>query len=153
MMKHPGRRIRNSAQAGFTLIETICAAAILSLAIAGLTNLTATSAALRQTGMQKDAAMRAAERQIATIIASDFATIPATWDNFAFTVGIEGKVGNALHAPPGDADNLPGIVRITAPTGDASQLVDIFVTIDWVSPHGPSTLTRRMRLSRLGSGS
>lgn len=152
MMNHPGRRLRNSARSGFTLIETVCAAAILALAIAGLTNLTATSAALRQTGEQKDAAVRAAESQIATIVAADFATIPGTFDNTGFAVTLDGKVANALRPLPGDADNLPGIVRITAPTGNPAELVDIFVTVEWISPHGPETLTRRMRLSRLGSG-
>jgi hypothetical protein len=152
-MHHLGTGTRRRARAGITLIETVVAAAILAVAIAGLTNLSATSAALHQTGVEKEAAVRAAERELAEIVASDFPTIPAAWNNVGFTVGLEGHAGNALRAPPGDADGLPGNVQITAPTGQPDQLVDILVTVEWISPHGPETLARRMRLSRIGSGS
>jgi len=134
-----------------TLIETACAAAILALAVAGLTNVSATSAALHRAGVEKAAAMRAAERQLSTILASDFATLTADWDGTGFAAGIEGKAGMALRSLPGDADEMPGSVSITAPTGNAAELVDILVRVEWVSAHGPANLTRRMRLSRLGS--
>ena len=153
-MQHQGPRTRKQrARAGITLVETVISAAILAVAIAGLTNLSATSAALHQTGVEKDAAVRAAERELSEIIASDFPTIPATWNNAGFNVGLEGEVGNALRAPPGDFDGLPGNVQITAPTGNPAALLDILVTVEWISPHGPEVLARRMRLSRLGSGS
>jgi len=153
-MQHQGTRNRpRRACAGITLVETVVAAAILAVAIAGLTNLSATSAALHQTGVEKDAAVRAAERELSEIVASDFPTIPALWNNFGFNVGLEGQAGNALRAPPGDFDGMPGNVQITAPTGQPSELVDILVTVEWISPHGPETLSRRMRLSRIGSGS
>ena len=46
-----------------TLIETICAAAILAVGISGLTNLSAASAAMHQTGVQKELAVRVAEQR------------------------------------------------------------------------------------------
>jgi len=125
---------------------------ILALAIIGLTSVAAASANLHQAGIQKSAALRAAERQLATIVATDFATIPATWSGTGFAVGIEGKAGMALRAPPNDADGLPGNVQITAPTGNADELIEIALRVDWISRHGPESVTRRMRLSRLGSG-
>ena len=135
-----------------SLIETICAAAILAVGISGLTNLSAASAAMHQTGVEKELAVRIAERQLATIVATDFLNIPA-FDNTGFACAFDGYAVAALRAVPGDADGLAGYVRILAPTGNAAELVEIVVRIDWVSPHGPQTLERRMRLSRIGSGS
>jgi hypothetical protein len=134
-----------------TLIETICAAAILAVAIVGLTNVTATSAALHRAGVEKSAAMRAAERQLATVVASDFATLQADWNGAGFAVGLEGKGGAALRPLPNDPDGMAGSVQVTAPSGDPAELVEIAVRVDWVSAHGPQALVRRMRLSRLGS--
>ena len=45
-----------------SLVETACAVAILAIAIAGLTNVAATSAALHQTRLEKDTALRAVEK-------------------------------------------------------------------------------------------
>ena len=136
-----------------SLVETSCAAAILALAIGGLTNLAATSASLHAFGLEKNVAVRAVERQLATVMASDFATITADWNGDGFAVGMEGAAGSALNAVPGDADGLPGSIAITAPTGDADELVEIEVRVDWNSSNGPAAVARRMRLSRLGSGS
>jgi hypothetical protein len=154
-MQHPGtkRVVRPSRRcAGITLIETICAAAILAVAISGLTNLSAASAALHQTGLQKELAVRVAERELATIVSADWADVP-TFDGNDFAVAFEGYGTPALRALPGDADQLPGSVQILAPTGLPAELVEIIVRVDWISPHGPQSLQRRMRLSRIGSGS
>jgi len=146
--RRPRRRV-----AGMSLVETSCATAILALAIGGLTNLAATTAALHQFGVEKSAAVRAIEREIAAIVASDFTKLTANWNGAGFVVQLEGTTGKGLVAQKGDADKLPGSVIVTAPTGDASELVEIEVRVDWVCKHGPTSLVRRVQLSRLGSGS
>ena len=135
-----------------SLVETSCASTILALAIAGLTNIAATSANIHKLGVQKSAAIRAVERQVATIVASDFDKLIADWNNVGFQAGIDGKAGSALQAPPGDADKLPGRIEVSAPTGQPSELIEIFVRVDWLAPSGRATVSRRLLLSRLGSG-
>jgi hypothetical protein len=136
-----------------SLVETSCAAAILALAIAGLTNVAATSASLHKLGVQKAAAVRAVERQMAAVVASNFATLPATWNNVGFTAGLEGEAGAALQAVKGDADGLPGSIVVSAPTGKPTELLEILVRVDWQAPHGPAGVSRRLLISRIGTGS
>ena len=135
-----------------SLVESCCAVAILAVAIAGLTNLAATTAALHQFGKEKGAAVRAVQREIATIAASDFAGLVANFDGAGFAAGLEEAGGTGLRPLEGDDDGMPGRVRVTAPTGNAAQLVEIEVRVDWICRHGPAAVVRRVRLSSLGTG-
>jgi hypothetical protein len=134
-----------------TLVETMCSATVLAVAIAALSNLSASAGALHLTGTQKAAALRTVERQLAQIAATPFDDMQATWDGASFGVTLEGKAAEALRAFANDADGQPGAIAVTAPTGLPSELLEIQVRADWISPNGPQSLARRLRVSRVGS--
>lgn len=144
-----GRRRR---ERGLTLIETVCAAVVLALAILGLSQVALSANAMQQSGVQKAAALREVERQLATIQSSDFTTIVATYDGAGFGVILDGATAEALPALANDADGRPGLVTVTAPTGDPDALLEVRVRIDWQGRNGPQSVGRTLRLSRVGSG-
>ncbi len=145
------RRRRSSG--GFTLIEVMVVAMMLAVAILGMSQISNVSAALRALGREKAAAVRTLDRQVAAIQATNFAAIPARWNNTGFEVALEDKGRAILHPLPGDADGMPGNVSVSAPNGDPSQLLEIRVRIDWNGAHGPQHVQRIVRLSALGAGS
>lgn len=136
-----------------TLIEVLIATVILTTAVLGLSMVSATTNDLRAAGLEKAAAMHAAEAQLAAVEATDFTQIIAQHNNRGFAVTLPGKVGNALDAVPGDADGMPGLITITAPTGDAAHLLEIDVKVIWKGRHGSQQVERIMRLSSLGASS
>jgi Tfp pilus assembly protein PilV len=136
-----------------TLIEVLIATVILTTAVLGLSIVSATTNDLRAAGLEKAAALHAVEAQLSAVEATDFAQIIATHNNRGFAVTLPGKVGNALDAVQGDADGLPGIITVTAPTGDAAHLLEIDVKVIWHGRHGNQQVERIMRLSSLGASS
>ena len=142
----------------------MCAVAVLAVAIVGLTSVAATSAAVHRAGIQKNAAMRSIEKRIATISSTAFANILATYNNRNFDevgiVGVDsvngsiygGASATALDALATDGDHEPGRITVTVPTGaNAAELLEVLLQVVWQSPCGPETVTRRVRLSRLGT--
>ena len=149
----PGRRRHAAAERGFTLIETLIVASTLAVAILGMSQLSNITSALRRTGLEKAAAARAVDRELATITASNFTQIPATFNNVGFDVILEDSGKAILHPLIGDADGKTGNVTVTAPDGDAGHEVEICVRVDWLGAHGPQHVQRTVRLSALGAGS
>jgi hypothetical protein len=145
-------RDRRRREGGLTLIETVCAAVVLALAILGLSRVALSANEMQQSGVQKAAALREVERQLATVQSSDFASIVATFDGTGFGVILDGAAAEALTAVPNDADGRPGLVTVTAPTGDPDALLEVQVRIDWLGRNGPQSVARTLRLSRVGSG-
>jgi prepilin-type N-terminal cleavage/methylation domain-containing protein len=138
---------------GFTMIEVLVVATMLAVAILGMSQISQVSAALRVAGREKAAAIRTLDREVASIQATNFASIPTRWDNTGFEVTLEDKGRAILHPLPGDVDGMPGNVAISAPNGDPAQLLEIRVRIDWNGTHGPQHVQRTVRLSALGAGS
>jgi prepilin-type N-terminal cleavage/methylation domain-containing protein len=151
MTKLQARRPRRDH--GMTLIEVMIAATILTTAVLGLSVVSVTTNELRATGQEKAAAMHAIERELSAVEATNFATIIATHNGRGFSVTLPGEVNTALRAVKGDADGLPGIISVTAPTGDPAHLLEIRVRILWQGRSGPQQLSRTFRLSSLGSSS
>jgi Tfp pilus assembly protein PilV len=145
------RRTLRAGERGITIIETLAAAAILSLAIAGLSNVAANSAAVHKSSQQKEAALRAIEQQLAVITATPIANIPGTYANTGFDVTLDGAQKTSMKALTTDADGQAGYVLVTAPTGNAAELVEVVVGVDWQGMHGTQSVSRRVRVSRLGS--
>jgi hypothetical protein len=137
---------------GFTLVEVLVVATTLAVAILGMSQISSISAALRKSGQEKAAAVRALDREVAIVTATNFTAIPGTWNNAGFEVTLEESGKAILHPLAGDADNMTGNVVVTAPTGDASKLIEIRVRIDWAGTHGPQHVQRIVRLSALGAG-
>lgn len=150
MMRQPGIQGRRG---GFTLIEVLIATAILVTAVLGLANVSVATGALRSTGVQKAAAIHAVERELAAVAATPFATIAATHDGRGFSVVLPGEATAALHALKTDGDGLPGVIHVTAPTGDPAHLLEIKVEIDWQGRSGPQHFERTIRLSSVGAAS
>lgn len=136
-----------------TLIETLTVATTLAIAVLGLAQISSAAQSLRATGVQKEAALRALDREVATVVATKFTDIPATWNNVGFAVTLEGKAHAALRALPGDGDGLPGLVSVSAPTGDATKLIEVRVRVDWNGASCPQHVLRIVRLAALGAGS
>jgi hypothetical protein len=136
-----------------TLIEVLIATVILTTAVLGLSMVSATTNDLRAAGLEKAAAMHAAESELAAVEATDFTQIVALHDGRGFTVTLPGKAAPALNAVPGDPDGLPGLITITAPTGDPAHLLEIDVRVVWRGRHGSQQVERILRLSSLGASS
>jgi prepilin-type N-terminal cleavage/methylation domain-containing protein len=150
MMKQPGH---SKHRGGFTLIEVLIATVILTTAVLGLANVSVTTGELRNTGVQKAAALHSVERELAAVAATPFANIQATHDGRGFSVTLPGEANAALHALKTDADGLPGVIHVTAPTGDPAHLLQIRVVIDWQGRSGPQHFERTVRLSSIGASS
>lgn len=138
---------------GFTLIEVMVVATMLAFAILGMSQISNVTAALRVAGREKSAAVRTLDREVAAIQATNFAAIPARWNNTGFEVALEDKGRAILHPLAGDIDGMPGNVAVSAPNGDPLQLLEVRVRIDWNGSHGPQHVQRIVRLSALGAGS
>ncbi len=136
-------------QRGLTIVETMVAAAILAIGISSLASVAGTSARLHQAGVQKAAALRGLDTEIATIQGASFATI-STYNGATFDIRVDGNTHNALAALASDADHHVGGVSVTAPTGNAAELVEVAVSVNWVGTNGNCSLVRRFRRSRLG---
>ncbi len=146
-------RARTRARRGLTLVETVCAATVLTVAVLGLSQVALTSSELRESGAQKAAATRAVQQQLAQVQASDFATLLATWNDTAFDVVLDGATHAGLRPQAGDVDGRAGRVVVTAPTGQPGELLEVLVRVDWVGANGPQSVARTLRVSRIGSGS
>lgn len=153
MMKQLGIGTRRARVGGFTLIEVMIATVILVTAVLGLANVSVTTGALHNTGVEKAAAIHSVERELAAVAATAFATIQATHDGRGFSVTLPGEANAALHALKTDGDGLPGLIRVTAPTGDPAHLLEIRVVIDWQGRNGPQHYERTIRLSSIGASS
>jgi len=151
------RAQRRSAQVrsrrGLTLVETVCAATVLTVAVLGLSQVALTSSDLRESGAQKAAAMRAVQEQLAQVQATDFALLLATWNDTAFDVVLGGATHAGLRPQAGDVDGRSGRVLVTAPTGQPGELLEVLVRVDWAGANGPQSVARTLRVSRIGSGS
>jgi hypothetical protein len=137
---------RTRSQRGMSILETTVASVILAVGIVSLTSVAATSARLHQSGVMKAAALRSLEAQIAVIESTAFAALPAL-DGTPFDV-------DASVQPPGGGINGPppaGAIAVTAPTGNAAQLLEVTLTMSWRGMNGNQTMQRRLRRSRLGS--
>lgn len=155
MTRRVGRCCADSrrGELGLTVIETLCAAAVLTIAILGLSQIALTSTELRESGVQKNAATRAVQEQLALIQATDFAELTASFDGAAFDVMLEGAANSALAPLAGDADGRTGSVAVTAPTAQPGELLEVVVRVDWNGRNGPQSVARTLRVSRVGSGS
>ena len=136
-----------------TLVEVLFATVILTTAVVGLSNVAMTTNHLHAAGVEKSAALHAAERELAAVEATNFATIVAAHDGRGFSVTLPGMANAALRAPPGDLDGLPGSISVTAPTGDPDHLLEIRVRVDWQGRSGVEHVDRTVRLSLLGASS
>lgn len=136
---------RSRGQRGMSILEVTVASVILAVGIVSLTSVAATSARLHQSGLMKAAALRSMEAQIATIESTDFAALQAL-DGTTFEV-------DASVQPPGGGMNGPppaGAIDVTAPTGNAAQLLEVRLSMSWRGMNGTRTMERRLRRSRLG---
>jgi hypothetical protein len=151
----PGSNVPAATRArrGLTLIETVCAATVLTVAVLGLSQVALTSNELRESGATKAAALRAVQQQVAQVQATDFAALLATWDGAAFDVLLDGATHAGLVPQANDADGRAGSVVVTAPTGQPGELLEVLVRVDWAGANGPQSVARRLRVSRIGSGS
>ncbi len=152
----PRRRLRHRARCrGLSLLETVVASAILAVGVSSLTNVAATSARLHQSGQQKNAALRSLDAQLATIESTDFAGLAAL-DGQTFVVDPAAapwsNSGDSSGSTEGGtvAESATGAIAVTAPTGNAGELVEVAVALTWQGLSGPQTMVRRLRRSRLG---
>lgn len=131
-----------------TIVESMIASALLAIGIASLTNVSAATARLQQAGRLKSAALRALDTRIAMVQSTAFANLQGL-DGTGFDVA-DVVGGVTLSTVPGDDDGDVGAIRVTAPTGDASRLLEVEITVAWQGGNGPCTLVRRVRRSRIG---
>jgi hypothetical protein len=148
--RRPARRRRES---GFSLVETLCVSTTLTVAVLGMTQVAVTATTLHQVGVQKAAAIEQVEEELGTILSTDFEDVAATHHLRGFGVRLDGATNDAFRAIAGDADGQPGLVTVSAPTGNAAELLEVRVRLDWIGVNGPQHLERVQRLSRLGAGS
>ena len=152
------RRLRRRVRCrGLSLLETVVATAILAVGVASLTSVAATSARLHQSGQQKNAALRSLDAQLATIESTAFTGLAAL-DGQTFVVdpaaapsssgGSDGR--HPTQGGTTSGEPATGAIAVSAPTGDAGELVEVAVTLTWQGMNGPQTMVRRLRRSRLG---
>jgi len=146
-------RTRHTQQ-GFTLIEVMFGAAILAIAVLGVSSMATASQKLTQSSEEKGAALEAVEEKLREIEATDYDQIAAVHHQTGFSVTATDVLNNMLPPLVGDADGMPGNVQVAvpAPPGDGNSMLQIDVRVDWVGSSGPRALTRTTFLSRLGQG-
>ncbi len=157
MTRHPDPllplRRRRRRSRGITLVEAMVASAILAVGVVSLTSVAANSVRLHQAGEKKTAALRSLEAQIATIESTPFANLAAL---DAVTFEVDGAIAvnagddSGYSQGGGAAGAVSGVVAVDAPTGDASALLEITISLTWQGMSGPVVMTRRIRRSALG---
>jgi hypothetical protein len=147
---------RARGQRGMSILETTVASVILSVGVVSLTSVAATSARLHQAGVQKAAALKSLEAEIATIESTEFADLQAL-DGTSFevdeSVAPSSGCDDCYGYPGGNGGQAEpaGAIGVSAPTGDADELLEVTLTLTWQGMNGTQTMTRRIRRSRLGS--
>jgi len=136
---------RSRRQRGMSILEVTVASVILAVGIVSLTSVAATSARLHQSGVMKAAALRSLEAEVATIESTDFAALQAL-DGTTFAVEAAAQSTNV------GANGAPaaGAIAVTAPTGNAAELLEVTLSLTWRGMNGDHTMQRRLRRSRLG---
>ena len=137
---------RTRSQRGMSILETTVASVILAVGIVSLTSVAATRARLHQSGVMKAAALRSLEAQVAVIESTAFAALPGL-NGTPFDVDASVQpTGGGMNGPP-----PAGLISVSAPTGNAAQLLEVTLTMSWRGMNGTRTMERRLRRSRLGS--
>jgi len=139
---------------GFTLVDVLVSTSLLVTAALGMTGIASFTAQMRRVNDERAVAVRALDREAAAIEAAPFDDLLDVHDGRGFAVLGEQTGRVMLRAQAGDADGFPGLVTVTVPDdpGDPNRLLDVMVRIDWVGSFGPQSLSRTLRLSRLGVG-
>jgi hypothetical protein len=136
-----------------TLIEAMVASAILAVGVVSLTGVAANSVRLHQAGEKKAAALRTLEAQISTIESTPFVNLVAL-DASTFEVddSIAVDAGGSGSSQGGGVGGgtISGVIAVDAPTGDASALLEVTISLTWQGMSGPVVMTRRIRRSALG---
>jgi hypothetical protein len=142
-------------RAGFLLVDVLVGTSLLVTAALGMTAVAASTAQLRRLNAERAAALRALDREEAVIESAPFDDLLAVHDGSGFAVLAEDSGAVLLRARAGDADGLPGRVTVAIPddVGDPSRLLDVTLRVDWTGGFGPQSVTRTLRVSRLGAGS
>ena len=146
-------RTTRRGQEGLTLIEVVAATAVLLGAVLSLATVASSTHRLRRAVFEKELVLSAVEQEIAEIEATDFDQLVTDHDGRSFSLGgVDGREGT-LAAWPDDADDQPGQVAVTVLRSMDGQptLLQATVTVSWFGVSGRQTLSRTVRVSRLGS--
>ena len=121
--------------------------------VISLAQVALTIRSLKRADGEKAIAVAALEAELQAIESTPFRDLLATHQGRGFTVILEGAATPALRALPGDADGLPGLVTVDVPDppDDASQLLELAVSLEWQGSFGPRRLIRRIRIARSGA--
>jgi len=115
-----------SGTGGFTLLETLLAGFVLAVSAVALASTLAQSKRLADRPRDEMVARGAMQSVFAEIAATPFPQVAPTYENAGFAVP-------GLRAPPGDADGLPGEVRVEyGPYGNTS-FYTVTLRVRWMN--------------------
>jgi hypothetical protein len=144
------RKPRTSQQ-GFALPDVLIGTVILVVAVFSLASAALSTSKLRRTVEEKDLAIQALDEICNRIESTSYDDIVLSYNGMGFMVdpwGIE-----FLNVVPGDADNRPGSVIVTAPApfNDPDELLQVEVRVDWQGTAGPQFVRRVLLISKPGA--
>jgi type II secretory pathway pseudopilin PulG len=125
----PGIRERAIPVAGFTLVEIVIAAAILTIAGLALAAAVAQGHDLSQVPREEAAARNAIRSCLAEIAARRFDQVAQSYHGRGFPV-------ESLRAVRTDPDGLPGEIEIAYGPGDDRSFYTVTVRVRWAGLHG-----------------
>ena len=137
---------------GFTLVELIASVSILGAGILALAHISLDATALSQEVRESELASLAINQQIQLLEATPYFDLQATHDGRGFSAN-DAAAELTLQAIPGDPDNLPGLIAITAPDppNDPGNLLAATITLNWLGKRGVRTMQRTVQISAVGA--
>lgn len=134
------------------LLDVVVGASLLAAAGLAAAQMVLDTTSLRHACSVRRLVIETISEELKLIEGSIFEDLRAEHDGRGFAVRDDEPDGLQLTAPPGDADGLPGLVAVTVPDppNDAAELLEVTVRVDWFDAGAVNTLTRTLRVSRVG---
>jgi hypothetical protein len=134
------------------LLDVVVGATLLAAAGLAAAQLVLDTTSLRQACAVRRLVIETISEELKQIEASLYEEVQADHHGRGFAVAEDEVDGLRLTAPPGDPDGLPGLVTVTVPDppGDAGELLEVTVRVDWFDGTTTSSVVRNLRVSRVG---
>ena len=134
------------------LLDVLVGASLLAAAGLAAAQMVLDTSSLRKACAVRRLVIETISEELKHVEGSVFEDLVTEHDGRGFAVQDDEPNGLHLTAPPGDADGLPGLVTVTVPDppGDADELLEVTVSIDWFDGSTTNSVARRLRVSRVG---
>jgi len=134
------------------LLDVLVGASLLAAACLAAAQMVLDTTSLRAACAVRRLVIESISEELKRVEGSVFESLRADHDGRGFAVREDEAGGLRLVAPPGDPDGLPGLVTVTVPDppGNAGELLEVTVRVEWFDGGVASEMVRTLSVSRVG---